>query len=172
MTTVAYDGKFMASDTLAVDYWGLKEVCNTKILCVGNFAVGCAGSSGQIEAWWQFLLKRYNDEPCFDDVMKYGYPSYKKDDDDPSLMLVCDGTIARHATGVFTICDRPFFAIGSGRDYALAAMHCGKSAREAVLVASVFDNNTNSILMEWSEATNKLSSPQPSIQNVPTNDHE
>jgi ATP-dependent protease HslVU (ClpYQ) peptidase subunit len=30
-------------------------------------------------------------------------------------------------------------ATGSGRDYALAAMHCGKTAREAVEIACLFE---------------------------------
>jgi hypothetical protein len=33
------------------------------------------------------------------------------------------------------------FAIGSGRDYAMAAMHCGRTARGAVQVASFFDSS-------------------------------
>lgn len=36
----------------------------------------------------------------------------------------------------------PFYAIGSGAKEALAAMHCGKSAIEAVRVASVYDPYT------------------------------
>lgn len=32
-----------------------------------------------------------------------------------------------------------FFAIGSGRELALAAMYCGKNAKEAVEVASLFE---------------------------------
>lgn len=35
-----------------------------------------------------------------------------------------------------------FFAIGSGRQAALAAMHCGKSAREAVRIAARIDPYT------------------------------
>ncbi len=35
-----------------------------------------------------------------------------------------------------------FFAIGSGRDYAMAAMHLGKSAFEAIAVAAYFDVDT------------------------------
>lgn len=41
----------------------------------------------------------------------------------------------------FIVEDR-VFATGSGRDYALAAMHCGKSAKEAVEIAAFFDINT------------------------------
>jgi hypothetical protein len=35
-----------------------------------------------------------------------------------------------------------FFAVGSGASAALAAMHCGKSAREAVVIASRIDPYT------------------------------
>lgn len=30
--------------------------------------------------------------------------------------------------------------MGSGRDFAIAAMHCGKTAREAVEIASLYEN--------------------------------
>jgi ATP-dependent protease HslVU (ClpYQ) peptidase subunit len=36
----------------------------------------------------------------------------------------------------------PQTAIGTGRDYALAAMHCGSTAAEAVAIAALFDPGT------------------------------
>ena len=42
-----------------------------------------------------------------------------------------------------------FFAIGSGRDYALAAMHLGTNSRKAVEVAIHFDNNTGGEVIEF-----------------------
>lgn len=44
----------------------------------------------------------------------------------------------------------PFFAIGSGRDYAMAAMRCGRSAREAVEIACEFDIYSSAPITEVS----------------------
>jgi hypothetical protein len=38
--------------------------------------------------------------------------------------------------------EEPFYAVGSGSKEALAAMHCGKSARDAVRVAAMIDPYT------------------------------
>ena len=38
--------------------------------------------------------------------------------------------------------DEPFFAIGSGMTFAMAAMKCGKDPYEAIKVASQYDANT------------------------------
>jgi hypothetical protein len=44
--------------------------------------------------------------------------------------------------------ENPFFAVGSGRDFAVAAMFLGKSAAEAVRVAHEFDTDTGPEVME------------------------
>lgn len=38
--------------------------------------------------------------------------------------------------------NQPFYAVGSGMNYAMAAMECGKSPIEAVKIASKFDRST------------------------------
>lgn len=44
----------------------------------------------------------------------------------------------------------PFHAVGSGRDYAMAAMHYGKTAREAVELACLYDVYTGCPVTELS----------------------
>src|SRR5574343_1039307 len=59
------------------------------------------------------------------------------------LMLTDKGEIY-HATNFrnwLQICD-PYFAIGSGMAYAVAAMEAGKTPYEAVKIASKYDSNT------------------------------
>lgn len=46
--------------------------------------------------------------------------------------------------------DSAFHAVGSGRDFAIAAMHYGKSAREAVELACLYDVSTGLPLTEIS----------------------
>lgn len=144
MTTVAYDGTTMVADKLAVDSWGLTEVA-TKIYYNDHVMIGGAGEGGQILQWINNVLKP---EVTTDDLLKVGYAPYVKDSNDPSLLLVDrrSGDAYRHAGGWFIPVSRKFHAVGSGRDYALAAMHLGLTAKDAVLVAAQFDNNTGNEL--------------------------
>lgn len=137
MTTVAWDGKTMASDSLATDAWGLKEEVFDKILSGKDFLAGTAGEKGGITRWWKEVASL-----SFWEVVEYGYPEFDRDTNDPSIVLVNKWNIYRHANGVFVEMQRRFHAVGSGRDYALAAMRCGKSAAVAVKIAMEFDNGT------------------------------
>lgn len=142
MTTVAFDGRFMASDSLATDSWGLKEYTGEKITVLPGMLIGAAGESGQIRRW----LREVRKLPTVDAqmILDYGYPTYNKDSDDPSLMLFVSrgSTLYRCVSGMWVPTSRLFHAVGSGRDYALAAMACGKTAHEAVQIAMAFDNGT------------------------------
>ena len=143
MTTIAYDGNTMVADTLAVDSWGLRER-SVKIWSNPHVIIGGAGESGQINRWW-FTLDQ---DTVLSDLLTAGYAPYVKDNNDPSLIIVdrSTGRILRHAGGAFVPVSRTFHAVGSGRDFALAAMHLGHTAKDAVLLASKFDNNTGSDL--------------------------
>lgn len=137
MTTVAWDGKTMASDSLATDAWGLKEEVFDKILAGNGFLVGTAGEKGGIHRWWKSI-----EGMKFCEVVEFGYPEFNRDNNDPSIMLVDKWNLMRHVSGVFVEMQRRYHAVGSGRDYALAAMRCGKSASVAIKIAMEFDNNT------------------------------
>jgi ATP-dependent protease HslVU (ClpYQ) peptidase subunit len=140
MTTVAFDGRFMAADSQAVDAWGMKERNVRKIHYMKHVVIGGAGESGQIQRWTRTLRA----DITFEELLELGYPDYVKDSNDPSLLVVPRDTrnVYRHVSGLFMPCGRPFHAIGSGRDYALAAMACGKTAQQAVEIAMAFDNGT------------------------------
>lgn len=137
MTTVAFDGCTMAADTLATDAWGMKERVDDKILRGSNFLVGAAGQDGAIKRWWAQVCHL-----DLEHVLDYGYPDFNADRDDPAILLTDGRHIWRHVTGGFFRVSRGFHAVGSGRDYALAAMHLGKTAAEAVAIAMEFDNGT------------------------------
>lgn len=140
MTTIAWDGKTMAADTLGTDHWGLKEKTLEKIWANKYLLIGGAGESGQILSW----LVDLTIDTSIDDILKDGYKHYEKDKNEPHLLVVDRLTLRayRHVGARFIPIHREFFAIGSGRDYALMAMHLGKTAVEAVELAKVFDNGT------------------------------
>lgn len=144
MTTVAFDGRTMAADTLATDNWGLKERVDDKILRGPDYLAGTAGNNGAIKRWWAQVCQL-----DLEHVLAYGYPDFDADRNDPAIVLAdAAGNIWRHITGGFFKVSRGFHAVGSGRDYALAAMHLGKTAAEAVRLAMEFDNGTGGDVLE------------------------
>lgn len=141
MTTIAWDGTFMAADTLGVDAYGLTNRVN-KLYQGKNFIAGVAGSHSQAVKWWQKAQD-------IEDIIAFGYPDFDKDNDDPSVMIATCSGVYTHTGGILMKQYRRFHAIGSGRDFALAAMLMGATAEEAVRVAAEFDVNTNNDIMTW-----------------------
>lgn len=143
MTTVAWDGINLAADTLSQDNWGLIEH-RSKIYKSDEWVAGGAGELHCLLNWYK-VVKGF---PVIE-VVDAGIQNWDKDKNDPSIILVCRSSKQawRLTGGVFVSIGRNFHAIGSGRDYALAAMYCGKSAAEAVQVAMNFDNNTGGTVM-------------------------
>ena len=67
-------------------------------------------------------------------------PSVNKDSF-AALLLTKDGVFRMESRLVLWPVEAPH-ALGSGRDFAVMAMHLGKSADEAVVLAGEFDCNT------------------------------
>lgn len=138
MTTVAFDGQTIAADTMHQDGHGLKDYAS-KLMIGKNLIVGGAGESHKIGDWWRKVKGMGVSE-----ILDYGYPTYDPDTDNSAIMLVDAVTLKCYKLGAseFAVCGRGFHAIGSGRDFALAAMHMGQSAKKAVEVAMEFDAGT------------------------------
>lgn len=130
MTVIAWDGKTLAADKRAVNS-GL-VLTTTKIRRIGDLLCGASGDiSAAAEALAWVERGRNPDD----------YPAIQRSRDDYAGLLVIDGerVLKYERSPMPTVFEDAFFAIGSGRDFALAAMHCGKTASEAVEIASVFD---------------------------------
>lgn len=138
MTTIAFDGQTIAADTMNQDGHGLKDYAS-KLMIGTNLIVGGAGQSHQIRNWWRKVKTMTVGE-----LLEYGYPDFHHEDDNPAILLVDAATLKCYKLGgsMFELCSRGFHAVGSGRDYALAALHMGRSARQAVQVAMEFDTGT------------------------------
>lgn len=71
------------------------------------------------------------------------FPKLQEDKDDYSTFLVLD----KDGIRLYEYGPEPIrfedkqYATGSGRDFALAAMYLGKTAKEAVEIASLFDTD-------------------------------
>ena len=132
MTVIAWDGKSLAADKRAVSDTLIRTVA--KLCRVGEALVAYAGDSDageEVLAWF-----RDGHDPA-------KFPASQRDKTGWAGLLIVwpDGTLWKYERTPYPLKYPPQqFAIGSGRDFALAAMHLGKTAAEAVEVACVFDN--------------------------------
>lgn len=139
MTTIAYRDGVIASDSCATHTTEAGGA--VKLLCEKLYRkevgpekrpviIGTAGES----------------MPALIFVEWYGSgkkpPKRIKDTDFTCLILDGDQLFEADAWCVLEKIIAPFYAIGSGRKAALAAMECGKSAVEAVEIAAKFDPYT------------------------------
>ena len=130
MTVIAWDGRTLAADKRAVQAGLARTV--TKIHRVGGTLVGtsgCAHVGADLKEW---LLA--GADP--------GKFPPKARDDEATLLVIRNGRVEIYVASPFpVIVEDEQVAIGCGRDYALAAMACGKNARESVEIACRFEVN-------------------------------
>ena len=132
MTVVAWDGAVLAADTMITD--GNAEFnIKTKLTRLPDGGLmgfaGVAGAIPEFVAW--FKSGR--------DVSKF--PDHLRGDDSGVDVLYIDKNGKLHQFNkspyCFEISDK-FFAIGGGAQCARVAMHCGKSAKDAVKISSIY----------------------------------
>lgn len=132
MTVVAWDGKTLAADKRAVNNGLARTV--TKIRKIGPLLVGVAGDCTCGLEMFKWI--EHGRDPA-------KFPAKQLDKEEWATVLVIEGGQVR----VYERSPEPMtfegehFACGSGRDFAIAAMHLGKSAAEAVAVACLFETS-------------------------------
>jgi ATP-dependent protease HslVU (ClpYQ) peptidase subunit len=132
MTVIAYDGKQLAGDKMT-NFGGLHGT-TTKVHRIGDLLVGGAGTTAQIIEMQEWIRSGHPVDR---------FPTPQRDAKDCVSMLVIhrDGTVWQFENTPHPIViENKFWAIGSGRDYAMAAMHLGCTARAAVQVAMALDS--------------------------------
>lgn len=125
MTTIAWDGRVLAADTQC----SIHRMSTEKLhrLADGSL-VGMAGNSGTCLRVVK-ALDAGEVEPF--DPGEYAY-----------LRVWPDGR-AEFSTGDGAVpMQQPYFAIGSGADYAMGALAMGADAMAAVRIAALFDSHT------------------------------
>jgi hypothetical protein len=135
MSVVVWDGKTLAADKRASN--GSLAFTTTKIRLLdrnsGDVILGWTGDhdSGEMMAKWYA-----------DGADPKEWPECQKDKDAWCRLIVVNGSGAcfYERQPVAIRVEDPFAAWGSGRDFALAALHLGKTAEEAVAVACHFDS--------------------------------
>lgn len=127
MTVIAWDGKTLAADKRA-NYGDM--ICTvTKIFRVGDLLVGGAGDVSFVLAMVDWIRKGRV-------PLDFPNAQISKDDWQPVLVIEADGTPSLYERTPFPArYEQSNIAIGSGREFARAAMHLGKTAVEAVQCA-------------------------------------
>lgn len=135
MTCIAWDGKTLAADKRCC--YGTMVNTVTKIWRLKDregrvFLFGGAGDFGGVEAMREWVLAGC--DPA-------SYPDIQGTDQWVAVIVV-DGSGARlyEKTPYAIRYDAPCITLGSGREFARAALHLGKTAREAVEVACALDS--------------------------------
>lgn len=130
MTVIAWDGKTLAADKRAVNSGLVRTV--TKIRRIGNLLCGFDGVYWAGQEMFAWIERGRNSED---------FPKCQLDKDDWSGVLVIDnGKILKYErSAIPVVYENDIMAIGSGRDFAIAAMYCGKTAEEAVGITCLFE---------------------------------
>lgn len=134
MTIIAYDGVNLAADKMATN--GSLPMTVTKIFKTAIGMIGISGSAVTGSMVKEWLTSTDPSAANFPDLKLAG----NTDLESYVLHITNDGDIHFY-------CDRPYpvviedrtYAIGSGRDFAMAAMYLGKTAVEAVEIACHLD---------------------------------
>lgn len=139
MTTIAWDGAYLVGDTQAHAI--------IKRLVVKIFQINK-------DVW-------FGGSGLYDDVLLVrGWLKYN--DTKPELEDSFSGIIVRKGVAfrveqklIESPIQESHHAIGSGSPYAMMAMHLGKTAEEAVVLASLFDSDTNNQIIKYNCLTKK-----------------
>jgi ATP-dependent protease HslVU (ClpYQ) peptidase subunit len=131
MTCIAWDGKTLAADKRAS--YGITITTVTKIRRINGLLVGGSGETSFIGMMLDWIEK--GRDPA-------AFPKTQQDKDDwqPILVIELDGSTSLYERTAHPIRhEQQHIAIGSGREFAMAAMHLGCTARAAVEVAIALD---------------------------------
>lgn len=129
MTVVAWDGKTLAADKRGTSGGFRKTI--TKLFRIDNHLVGINGSAahaGAFLAW--FVAGR---DPAT-------FPTIAEKEEFLFALAIspAKNILSFEGTAYPVLIESPFHACGSGRDFAIAAMHLGCDAVKAVEVASAY----------------------------------
>jgi hypothetical protein len=131
MTVIVWDGTTLAADKQANVNDLMRHVTKIRRSVTGAL-MGCTGELCQgleVMAWYD------------KGALPEDFPSFQRDKDQYSPVMVITPQrqiLLYELTPYPIVFEDESTAIGSGRDFAIVALHFGKNAREAVEVASHF----------------------------------
>ncbi|MEY4760671.1 MAG: hypothetical protein RLZZ200_527 [Pseudomonadota bacterium] len=136
MTTVAWDGHTLAADS-QVTFGNLVGHCTKAVKLEDGRLLASSGFAEdhfQVKQWLETGgLRGPRHEDPEQPVL---------DKDYTGILIDGDGAWVIQSNLIRWPLPRKHWAIGSGRDFAIAAMHLGRTAAEGVAIACEFDANT------------------------------
>lgn len=136
MTTVAYKDGVLAADRAisANGHIGATRKVNRRKS--DGALIGWCGTVSVCQKWAEWFLAGERGTA----------PGLGSDDESASQVIVVrpDGSVEQYDRYGRAVYDAPYYAIGSGTDYALGAMAFGATARQAVAAAMKHDHMTGS----------------------------
>lgn len=134
MTVIAWDGKILAADMQITSNTTVSITTKIKLVetrSCDKYLIGVTGSIGDLQAFCHWFTSENDSEK---------YPKNFIDDSAAAIVINEAGEINLYETTPFgTLLQTKTFAIGSGKQFAMAAMYYGKSAIEGVHLACQFD---------------------------------
>jgi ATP-dependent protease HslVU (ClpYQ) peptidase subunit len=143
MTTIAWDGKVLASDRQVSCNGSRNSLTMVKIQEAADGRI--MGVAGEVVACQRALAWRlYEGGPMPDELAgKKASWTLLEIDPDEDILLFTNGGVMQFEPGPT--------AIGSGEDFAICAMHLGKNAVDAIHVAAHFDSGTDASTIDTLE---------------------
>ena len=147
MTTIAFDGRFMAADSLMTDGYNSRSYTDCKMFEKDNYVIGFSGRVSYLLKWKKTLRSTLSH------VLEDGFPGWDSEKNAAEIIVVCRHTLKAYCSdgGEFMPVEGEnfrggegalFYAIGGGSAYALSALACGKNAQGAVSTAMRFHAGT------------------------------
>lgn len=139
MTTIAYRDRQIASDGQATCGDRIDQLDMKKVRKINGCLVAGAGRLTSVLQFFEWF-QEWSDAQLVQGEsphVKVFVPEGLNDEDFSGLVVFTDGVVFLYEGGrnSYEVTDRGYISIGSGSDYALAAMDAGASAEEAVKVA-------------------------------------
>lgn len=126
----------MASDMQITDdnrKWAGKKL--TKVALQPRYIIGSCGDATKSSNFEDWFFKSYKSDDIFKE-QKFEWKGTK------SMILFDNGNLFLFDEGSPMQIFEPFFAIGTGGDYALGALYAGAGPSESIKIASGLDPNT------------------------------
>lgn len=126
MSTIAWDGRMLAADTRGVIGESLPIESHKLYRLTEGRLYAAVGTKSDLLLAKEWLLMA-GEKPALDESFA-------------ALLVLANGQCVRLEDKLVAlpVCE-PFVALGSGRDFALAAMALGQTAEQAVALAARFD---------------------------------
>jgi len=128
MTTIAWDGKTLAADTLITENGKRVGRCS-KIENVNGILFGVSGGVEWLAAFRGWFLGG----------MKGDRPAMKSGDSAAQAIVIYKDRVLSLMPDGWDVMMAPFYAIGSGQDLAMGALALGHTAQDAVRAACMID---------------------------------